>query len=59
MGFSSLEYWSGLSFPPPEDLQDTGIGISFTGRHILYHGATWEVCCEYTVFIYSRACVLR
>ena len=25
MGFSRQEYWSGLSFPPPEDLPDLGI----------------------------------
>ena len=25
MGFSRQEYWSGLPFPPPEDLSDLGI----------------------------------
>jgi len=25
MGFSRQEYWSGLPFPPPEDLLDPGI----------------------------------
>ena len=25
MGFSRLEYWSGLPFPPPGDLPDAGI----------------------------------
>ena len=25
MGFSRQEYWSGLSFPSPEDLPDPGI----------------------------------
>ena len=25
MGFSKQEYWSGLPFPSPEDLPDTGI----------------------------------
>ena len=25
MGFSRQEYWSGLPFPPPGDLPDTGI----------------------------------
>ena len=25
MGFSRQEYWSGLPFPPPEDLPDSGI----------------------------------
>jgi len=26
MGFPRQEYWSGLPFPPPEDLPDPGIG---------------------------------
>ena len=26
MGFSSQEYWSGLPYPPPEDLLDPVIG---------------------------------
>ena len=25
MGFFRQEYWNGLSFPPPEDLPDSGI----------------------------------
>ena len=28
MGFSRQEYWSGLPFPPPEDLPDPGIKLS-------------------------------
>ena len=47
MGFSRQEYWSGLPFPAPEDLPNTGIkptsllpptlaGGSFTAS------ATWE-----------------
>ena len=28
MGFSSLEYWSGLPFPSPGDLSDPGIWVS-------------------------------
>ena len=27
MGFSRLEYWSGLPFPPPEDLPNPGIEL--------------------------------
>ena len=27
MGFSRQEYWSGLPFPPPGDLPDTGIEL--------------------------------
>ena len=28
MGFSRQEYWSGLPFPPPEDLPDPGIQLA-------------------------------
>ena len=28
VGFPSQEYWSGLPFPPPEDLPDPGIEAS-------------------------------
>ena len=27
MGFPRQEYWSGLTFPPPRDLPDTGIKL--------------------------------
>ena len=27
MGFSRQEYWSGLPFPPPEDLPDPGFEL--------------------------------
>ena len=42
MGFSRQEYWSGLPFPSPEDLLNTGIEppisyISCIGRQFLYH----------------------
>ena len=40
MGFSRQEYWSGLPFPPPEDLPDPGIERSNPGlphcRQMLY-----------------------
>ena len=41
-GFSRQEYWSGLSFPPPEDLPDPGIelvspaSLALAGR-FFYH----------------------
>jgi len=46
-GFSRQEYWSGLPFPSPGDLPDSGIKatslyIFCTGRQVLYHCATWE-----------------
>ena len=28
VGFSRREYWSGLTFPPPEDLPDPGIELA-------------------------------
>ena len=41
MGFSRQEYWSGLSFPPAEDLPDLGIEpespVQAGGFFILLH----------------------
>ena len=40
MGFSRQEYWSGLPFPPPEDLPDARIDLCLLhciGRRIIYH----------------------
>ena len=40
MGFSSQEYWSGLSFPPPGDLPNPGIkatSLCLIGRQVLYY----------------------
>ena len=47
MGFPKQEYWSGLPFPPPENLSNSGIEpvslvFSCIGRQILYHCTTWE-----------------
>ena len=46
MEFSRQEHWSGLPFPPPGDLPDSGtesaFHVSCVGRCILYHWATWE-----------------
>ena len=37
-GVPRQEYWSGLPFPFPGNLPDTGIyGVSCTGRRVLYH----------------------
>ena len=38
MGFSRQQYWSGLSFPSPENLPDPGIKI-----HISYVSHIWQV----------------
>ena len=49
MGFSKLEYWSGLSFPPPGDLPDPRtkpmslMSLVLTGRFFVT-SATWEAC---------------
>ena len=41
--FSGKNYWSGLPFPPPQDLFDPGIEpVSLIGRWILYTADTWE-----------------
>ena len=42
VGFSRQEYWSGLPFPSPGDLPDSGIEtvshcVSCMGRWVLYH----------------------
>ena len=47
MGFSRQEYWSGLPFPPPEDLFDPGIKSSSLMSPALAGGffttnTTWE-----------------
>ena len=47
MGFSKQEYWSGLPFPPPEDLSDPGIepvspaAPALAGRFFTT-GTAWE-----------------
>ena len=38
MGFSRQEYWSGLPFPPPEDLPDPGTESSTPASHELAGG---------------------
>ena len=40
--FSRQQYWSGLSFPPPNLPDWDRIPISCTGSWILYHWVTWE-----------------
>ena len=49
MGFPRQEYWSGLPFPPPEDLPNPGLKLmslisptSCISRQVLYHWATRE-----------------
>ena len=38
MEFSRQEYWSGLPFPSPEDLPDTGIFPGGLNSGLLQHG---------------------
>ena len=44
--FSGHDYWSGLPFPTPRDLPDSGIetesSTSPVGRQVLYHCTTWD-----------------
>ena len=47
MGFSRQESWSGVPFPPPGDLPDSGMDPTSPappalGRRILYHWAIGE-----------------
>ena len=47
MGFSRQEYWSGLPYPPPEDLPDPGIKPASPKSPALAGGffttsTTWE-----------------
>ena len=46
MELSRQEYWSGLPFPPPDDLPNPGMEpasrVSYISRRIVYRGATWE-----------------
>ena len=43
MEFSRQEYWSGLSFPPPEDLPDPRIEpMSFALAGLYTNCDTWE-----------------
>ena len=47
MEFSRQEYWSGMPFPPPEDLSDTGIEPVFLASPALAGrffttSSTWE-----------------
>ena len=45
MGFPRQECWSGLPFPPPGDLPNTGIKptspVSLHCRQVLYHWVPW------------------
>ena len=46
MGFSRREDWSGLPFPPPGDLSNTGVGKVLGGDFFFFffltNSATWE-----------------
>ena len=58
MGFPRQGYWSGLPFLASGDLPDPGLKnhftcISWIGRWILYHFATWEALYIY-IYIYTH-----
>ena len=42
MGFSRQEYWSGLAFPSPGDLPDSGVEATTFMSPALETCATWE-----------------
>ena len=54
VGFPRQEYWSGLQFPFPGDLPESGIEphVSCIGRWTLYHWATKETQCSCYTFLY-------
>ena len=65
MGFSRQEYWSGLPFPPPENLPHPGTEltstcISCSGKQIHYYWATREAQTSSTskTLVLSRVCHL-
>ena len=39
MGYSTLDDWSGLPFPPPADLPDPGIDTPSHASPVLYAGS--------------------
>ena len=58
MGFSRQAYWSGLPYPPPEDLPDSGIKpVSLTSPALaagfFTTGSTWELCTIVSYFSIS------
>ena len=62
MGFPRQEYWSGLPFPPPEDLSDPGIkpmSPVSPGRQILYYWTTREALYFITTSILEHSNFLK
>ena len=46
MGFSRQEYWSGVPFPPPSDLPDSGTeSMSLVTSALAVGFFTWEAPC--------------
>ena len=63
-GFSRQEYWSGFSFPPPEESSWFRNGnciswVSCTGRQLLYHPATTAVRQNSDLVVWSWRLHLR
>ena len=64
MGFSRQEYWSGLPFPPPQDLPEPGINPCLlhwqVDFFIFNHCATWEahpyahICTNKTNYLWAN-----
>ena len=60
MGFSRQEHWSGLPYPPPEDLPDPGIKPVFSCTPALASSfftasATWEAIWEHISFLLPQS----
>ena len=46
MEFSRQEYWSGLPFPPPEDLSDLGLNPGLPHCQIRIQIQNWQPLCH-------------
>ena len=64
MGFSRLEYWSGLPCPPPGDLPNPGIKLvtlkssALAGRFFIT-SATWEAPQKYALHLQIRVTAVK
>ena len=64
-GFSRQEYWSRLSYPPPGDLPEAGIKLTFLKSHALAGGSftintratiLYIAYFSYSLYLYSLQC---
>ena len=58
MGFPRQEYWSGLPYPPPEDLPNTGMELKSSVSPALQADSLWLSHWESPVHVYCCCCVV-